>query len=117
MVYQALEHLRWLSILWGLDEPEKNSLPSTSEKRHILLAYKFLQVLWFDELPDQHDQAFTVYVRDRLPEDQTPETINKAFDRNTEELVGLCKGMTRPTWLNNGTEAKTSIESFPGKVQ
>ena len=117
VVYQALEHLRWLSMLWDLDEPEKNSLPGTSEKRHILLAYKLLQILWFDELPDQHGQAFTVFVRDRLPEDQTPETINKAFDRNTEELADLCKGMPRPTWLNNATEAKTSIESFPGKVQ
>jgi hypothetical protein len=117
VVYQALEHLRWLSILWGLEEVESTSLPSTSEKRHILFAYKALQILWFDELPDQHDQAFTVYVRDRLPEDETPETINKAFDRNTEELADLCKGMPRPNWLNSATEAKTSIESFPGTAQ
>ena len=117
VVYQALEHLRWLTVLWDLEELETTSLPGTSEKRQILLAYKFLQILWFDEFPDQHDQAFTVYVRDRLPENQTPETINKVFDRNTEELADLCKGMPRPTWLNNATEAKTSIESFPGKAQ
>ena len=117
VVYEALEHLRWLTILWDLEEVESTSLPSTSEKRHILFAYKALQILWFDELPDQHDQAFTVYVRDRLPEDETPETINKAFDTNAEELADLCKGMPRPNWLNNATEAKTSIESFPGKAQ
>jgi hypothetical protein len=116
VVYQALEHMRWLTILWDLEELETTSLPSTSERRRILLAYKFLQILWFDELPDQHQQAFTVYVRNRLPEDQTPEIINRAFDLSTEELAALCKGMPRPTWLEDATEAKTSIEAFPGKV-
>ena len=53
MFYSALEHLRWLTILWDLEELEADSMPSTPEKRHILLAYKFLQLLWFDELPDQ----------------------------------------------------------------
>ena len=115
MFYRALEHLRWLMILWDLDEPDANSLPSIPEKRHILLAYKFLHLLWFDRLPDQHNEVFTIYVRDRLPEEQIPETVNMAFDRSAEDLADLCKEMPRPTWLKNSIEVKTSIESFPQK--
>lgn len=113
MFYSALEHLRWLNLLWDLEELEADSLPSTPEKRHILLAYKSLHILWFDELPDQPDQALTIYVRDRLPEDQSPESINKAFDSSAEELADLCQEMPRPKWLKNATVVKTSIESFP----
>ena len=113
MFYSALEHLRWLTILWDLEELEADSMPSTPEKRHILLAYKSLHILWFDELLDQPDQAITIYVRDRLPEDQSPESINKAFDSNTEELANLCKEMPRPKWLKNAKAVKLSIETFP----
>ncbi len=113
MFYSALEHLRWLTILWDLEELEADSMPSTPEKRHILLAYKFLQLLWFEELPDQPNQVLMIYVRDRLPEDQSPERINKAFDSNTEELANLCKEMPRPKWLKNAKAVKISIESFP----
>src|SRR5258707_2377201 len=113
MFSRAVEHLHWLTILWDLEELDADSLPSVPEKRHILLAYKFLHILWFDELPDQPDQVFTIYVRDRLPEDQSPESINKAFDSSVEELADLCKEMPRPKWLKNATVVKTSIESFP----
>ena len=113
MFYNALEHLRWLTILWDLEELEADSLPSTSEKRHILLAYKLLNILWFDELPDQPDQVFTIHVQDRLPDDQSPESINKTFDSSAEELADLCKAMPRPKWLNNAKSVETSIESFP----
>jgi len=113
MFYSALEHLRWLTILWDLEELEADSLPSTSEKRHILLAYKLLNILWFDELPDQPDQVFTIHVRDRLPDDQSPESINKTFDSSAEELADLCKAMPSPKWLNNAKAVKISIESFP----
>ena len=113
MFYSALEHLRWLTILWDLEELEADSLPSTPEKRHILLAYKFLQLLWFDELPDHPNQVSLIYVQDRLPEDQSPESINKAFDSNTEVLVNLCKEMPRAKWLKNAKAVKISIESFP----
>ena len=113
MFYSALEHLRWLTILWDLEELEADSMLSTPEKRHILLAYKFLQLLWFDELPDQPNQVFLIYVQDRLPEDQSPESINKAFDSNTEELANLCKEMPRPKWLKNAKAVKLSIETFP----
>ena len=115
--YSALEHLRWLTILWDLEEPEADSLLGTQEKQRILLAYKFLQLLWFDELPDRDNQVFTIYVRNRLPEDQSPETISGAFDRSAEELADLCKEMPRPTWLDDATEVKTSMESFPKRAQ
>jgi hypothetical protein len=113
MFYRAVNHLRWLMVLWDLEELDPASLPDIPEKRHILLAYKVLQMLWFEELPEQSNQSFTIYVRDRLPDDQTPEGINKAFDRGAEELADLCKVMPRPTWLKDSASVKTSIESFP----
>ena len=115
MFYRAVEYLRYLTILWDLEELHPDSMPSIPEKRHILLAYKLLQILWFDKLPERRNQAFTIYVRDRLPDDQSPERINKAFDRSADELADLCKEMSRPTWLKNATAVKTSIESFPQK--
>ena len=113
MFYRALERLRWLMILWDLEEFDPNAIPPIPEKRHALLSYKLLQILWFDKLPERPDESFTLHVRDRIPEDQSPETINKAFDRSTEELADLCKDMPSPSWLKNATEVKTSVESFP----
>ena len=113
MFYRALEHLRWLTILWDPEELGPDSMPSIPEKRHTLLAYKLLQILWFEELPDQGDQAFIIHVRDRLPDDQRSERINEAFDRSADELADLCKEMPRPKWLKNAAAVKTSIESFP----
>ena len=113
MFYRALERLRWLLILWELEEFDPASMPSVTEKRHILLAYKFLHILWFDKLAERPDQPFTLHVRDRIPEDQSPETINKAFDTGTEELADLCKDMPSPSWLKNATAMRTSLESFP----
>ena len=100
-------------IILSSEEVGLDSMPSIPEKRHILLAYKLLQILWFDKLPERRNQAFTIYVRDQLPDDQSPERINKAFDRSAEELANLCKDMPRPKWLKNATAVKTSIESFP----
>ncbi|MCI0529567.1 MAG: hypothetical protein L0Y56_19165, partial [Nitrospira sp.] len=57
---KAVGHLRWLTILWDLAELDPDSMPSVPEKRHILLAYKLLQLLWFDKLPEVDNQAFTI---------------------------------------------------------
>lgn len=102
-------------VLWDLEELDPDSMPDVPEKRHILLAYKLLQLLWFDKLPERDNQAFTIYVRDRLPDDQSPERINEAFDRSVNELVDLCKAMPRPKWLRDSAAVKTSIEAFPQK--
>jgi hypothetical protein len=117
VVYQALEHLRWLTVLWDLEELETNALPSASEKRHILLAYKLLEIIWFDELPERNDQTFVIHVRDRLPDNQSPETINRAFDRSVRDLTDLCKGIQSPKWLKNATVVKVAIESFPQRAR
>jgi hypothetical protein len=45
MLYKAVEHLRWLTILWDLEKLISDSMLSISEKRHILLADKLLQIL------------------------------------------------------------------------
>lgn len=117
MLYKAVEHLRWLTMLWGLEKPSPESLPSTSEKRHILLAYKLLQIVWFTELPEQDHLPFTVYVRDRLPDDQDPQTVNDIFATHMDELAGRSESLGRPTWLAKETKAiKVSLDSFPLQV-
>ena len=116
MLYRAVEHLRWLTILWDLDELSPDSAPSIPEKRHILLAYKLLQILWFSKLPKKDDQTFTVYVRDRLPNDQDPQVVNDIFDTNSDELAVRSDGVSRPEWLTKEAKAiKVSLESFPYK--
>jgi hypothetical protein len=116
MLYKAVEHLRWLTILWDLEKLSPDSMASISEKRHILLAYKLLQILWFDKLPETDHQTFTVYVRDRLPDDQDPEVVNNIFGTNSDELAARCHGLARPKWLTKeGKAIKISLESFPYK--
>ena len=117
MLYQAVEHLRWLTILWGLEKPSSDSMPSIPEKRHILLAYKLLEILWFNKLPERDHQLFTVYVRNRLPDDQDPQVVNDIFNLNSDELAARSENMTRPKWLTKEAKAiKISLESFPYKA-
>lgn len=115
MLNTAVRHLRWLMILWGLEDLDLDSTPSISEKRHILLAYKFLDILWFGKLPGNSSQAFTMYVRDQLPDNQKPESINATFERSVDDLAGLCDEVARPYWLKNTPAVMTSIELFPLK--
>ena len=89
LLYRAVEHLRWLTILWDLEKLSQDSMPSIPEKRHLLRAYKLLQILWFNKLPERDHQTFTVYVRDRLPGDQDPEVVNDIFDTDSDELAVL----------------------------
>ena len=117
MLYRAVDHLRWLTILWDLDKLSPDSMPSIPEKRQILLAYKLLQILWFSKLPERDHQTFTVYVRDRLPDDQDPQVVNDIFDTNSDKLTARCKSLVRPKWLAKEAKAtKISLESFPYKV-
>jgi hypothetical protein len=116
ILYKAVEHLRWLTILWGLEELSPHSIPTIPEKRHILLAYKLLQILWFSKLPERDRQTFTVYVRDRLPDDQDPQVVNDIFNTNSDELVARCENLERPKWLTKEAKAiKISLDSFPNK--
>jgi hypothetical protein len=117
MLYSAIEHLRWLTMLWDLEEIDSGSMPSIPEKRHILLAYKLLEILWYDKLPEEKDEAFTVFVRDRLPDDQDPQVVNKIFDTSSDELAARCENLERPKWLTKEAKAfKISLDSFPSKV-
>ena len=117
ILYRAVEHLRWLTILWGLEEFSHESMPSMTEKRQILLAYKLLQILWFSTLPEKDDQTFTVYVRDRLPDDQDPQVVNDIFDTKPDELAVRGDGLARPEWLTKEAKAiQVSVASFPSQV-
>jgi hypothetical protein len=117
MLYKAVERLRWLTILWGLEEISSDSMPSIPDKRHILLAYKLLQILWFSKLPDDDQKTFTVYVRDRLPDDQDPHVVNDVFDTNSDEFAIRSDGLARPEWVTKDAKAiKVSLESFLSKV-
>ena len=117
MLYRAVAHLRWLTILWDLEEINSDSMPSIPEKRHILLAYKLLEILWYDKLPAADHETFTVYVRDRLPDDQDPQVVNKVFDTSSAELATRCEKLNRPKWLTKEAKAfKISLDSFPKKA-
>ena len=117
MLYRAVEHLRWLTLLWDLEKISADSMPSIPDKRHILLAYKLLQILWFNKLPERDHQTFTIYVRDRLPDDQDPQVVNDIFDTNPDELAARCKILERPKWLTKEAKAiKISLDSFPYKI-
>jgi hypothetical protein len=117
VLYKAVEHLRWLQIMWGLDKLSPNNMPSIPEKRHILLVYKLLEILWFSKLPEKDHQTFTIYVRDRLPDDQDPQVVNKVFDTNSDELLARCEHLERPKWLTKEAKAiKISLYSFPNRV-
>jgi len=117
MLYKAVEHLRWLTILWDLEKLSSESMPGISEKRQILLAYKLLQIVWFSKLPENDHSTFTVYVRDRLPDDQDPQVVNDTFAANADEVAARCKSLERPKWLTKEAKAmKISLESFPDKA-
>lgn len=117
ILYNAVAHLRWLSMLWDLEKPSPEIMPTTSEKRHILLAYKVLQIVWFNKLPDMDDQPFTVYVREQLPRDQDPQIVNEIFDTNSDELLIRSDGLGNPEWLTKEAKAiKVSVASFPSWV-
>ena len=117
MLYRAVEHLRWLTILWDLEGLSLDSMPSIPEKRHILLAYKLLQILWFSKLPERDHQTFTIYVRYQLSGDQDPQVVNDVFDTNSDEIAARCKSLERPKWVTKQAKAiKVSLESFPYKV-
>ena len=117
MLYRAVEHLRWLTILWDLEKISADSMPSIPEKRHILLAYKLLQILWFSKLPERDHHTFTVYVRDRLPDDQDPQVVNDIFDTNSDELAVRCNVLARPKWLTREAKAiMISLQSLPYKI-
>ena len=60
---------------------------------------------------------FTLYVRDRLTDDQDPEVVNEILDTNSDELATRCQSLTRPKWLTKeGKEIQISLNSFPHKV-
>lgn len=117
ILYKAVEHLRWLTMLWDLEKSSLESIPSIPEKRHILLAYKLLQIVWFSKLPETDDQPFTVYVRDQLPHDQDPQIVNEIFDTSSDELSVRSDGLASPEWLSKEAKAiKVSVASFPSQV-
>jgi hypothetical protein len=63
--------------------------------------------------PSASSQAFTLYVRDQVPDNQTPERINEAFGHSAHELADLCEEMPRPKWVKNASAVMTSLELFP----
>lgn len=107
------KHLRHLWILWQLDEPDPSCPLSGEEKRHALLAYKALEMVWFEKLPNADKQPFAIYIRDRVPHSAIPE-IDQTFGMSIEQLASYCKDLPRPDWVRkNATAVKISIKSFP----
>ncbi|MGB8984463.1 MAG: hypothetical protein WCC12_21535 [Anaerolineales bacterium] len=115
--YAMWEHLHYLMILWGLDDWTPGNPPTPDENKHLLLAYKSLEMIWFTKLPKSNRQPFEIYLRDKLPPNLMPETVNNTLTRTTEELGAGCNEMRRPAWLNHKDlkSVKVSLASFPYK--
>ena len=112
--HAAWKHLRFLMVLWGSDDLSSDHTLILAEKRHVLLAYKSLQMLWFHRLPKTNKEPFKLYIRDRLPEDQGSDRINEAFALSLEELTIHSQSIRRPKWLTREIKAvMTSIEALP----
>ncbi len=108
------KQLRSLMVLWGLDDLSTDHTLVLEEKRHVLLAYKSLEMLWFYRLPKIIKELFKLYILDRLPEDQEPERISEPFEMSLEEVTICCRSIRHPKWLTRNIKAiKTSIESLP----
>ena len=71
---------------------------SVEEKRHVLLAYKHLNLVWFDQLPAQPTGKVTVKVNKNFPDKLTNEMILDAFDMDDDALKSACAGRKRPAW-------------------
>ncbi len=111
------EHLRYLWILWGLDEIDSSCTLTPDKKRHALLAYKSLQIVWFKKLPRADKQSFEIYIRDRVPEASIP-AIRETFSASINELASRGEQAPRPKWTRgNAIMAKISIESFPHRME
>jgi len=118
-LYKAFQHKHCLMVLWSLKEITSHRLPSLEEKIHLLLAYKYLDWIWFTALSESDNEPFTIYVCDDIPEDQGPDEVNDAFDTSTEELQSLCKDMKKPKWVKKQKtkRVQVTIQSFPYEVQ
>ncbi len=118
-LYKAFQRKRCLFVLWGLEEIPAYQILSLEEKIHPLLAYKYLDWIWFTALPESDNEPFTIYVCDDIPEDQGPDEVNDAFDTSTEELQSLCKDMKKPKWVKKQKtkRVQVTIQSFPYEVQ
>lgn len=115
-VFGALERLRCLTVLWGLEQPENVQFQDVEDKRHTLLAYKHLDILWFDELPASEDSEFKIRIRGEIPRSATPEKVLETFRQSNEVLAQSCSMLT-PTWIDRKTKSiNTSLASFPLEV-
>jgi hypothetical protein len=108
-ILEALERLRPLYVLWGLDDPENASLPDVTAKRQVLLAYRGLNLIWFDQLPEIAEAEFAVHVAGDYPETLTWEMVSNAFDDPPNAP------MQRPVWLRHPSThtITTSLAGFP----
>jgi hypothetical protein len=118
-LYKAFQHKRCSIALWGSEEILSYHIPSLEEKIHLLLAYKYLDWIWFTALPESEDEPFTIYVCNNTPEDQGLDEVNDAFETSKEELQSLCKNMKKPKWVKKQKtrRVQVTIRSFPYKVQ
>lgn len=77
----------------------------------------WLHNCYASQLPEEDHRTFTVYVRDRLPDDQDPQVVNEVFEASSDELAVRSHGLARPEWLKKEAKAiKVSLKPFPDKV-
>jgi hypothetical protein len=101
----------WL-ILIGRDVNSEN-LDSVPDKRHALLAYKFLGLVWFDQLPLIDNESFSLLVAARFPGFIRPEDILEAFSQTDSKLELECKELIFQEFLSEKKILAVSVNSFP----
>lgn len=112
---EAWNRMRCLTVWWGLEHPNRVQFRDLDDRIHTLLAYKFLGVIWFDELPLTDSIRFQLHVSRTIPADVTPQLVLKTFEFGNAALFIGCQDMSRPAWLDTDKTIRieVSMNSLP----
>lgn len=116
-IFTMFQQHNCLMVLWGLGELPASHLPPVEGRRQLLLAYKALQWIWFDRLPEGLQESFQIHICERFPKGQGFEDVHQAFAADVEQLTEQCNNMRKPGWVSRRAKRMNiSIHSFPYKT-
>lgn len=112
---QAWERTRCLALWWGVEKPERVHFESLEHKKHTLLAYKCLAVIWFDEFPEHADEKFRIDVSSVIVKEVTAQLVLRVFRLPNDVLAELCSDYSRSPWFDheNNRSIWVTLESCP----
>lgn len=111
----AWEHMRCLTFWWGLEKTERVHFTNFEDKKHTMLAYKCLGVIWFDEIPAQSAEKFRIDISSVIVKEVTPQLVLRVFRLPNDVLADLCSDYSRSPWFDHESNRSiwVSLESFP----